>query len=250
MRYAIISDIHGNLEALNTVLEHIRKRGIKEIFCLGDIVGYGPKPIECVDLIMQHCEICLKGNHDEALVEGVCFFNPAAKGAIEWTKECFEKSEHPQKEEMWSFISNLPLMYEMDEDYTFVHGSPLDPTMDYVLMRDLYVEEKKFDDLFETFDKILFTGHTHLPCVITEGREAFTLAELGHKYKYEGKKAIVNVGSVGQSRDKDPSSCYVEVMNDLIFFHRVPYNYQKVADEIMANPRLDPSLGKRLLNGT
>ncbi len=250
MRYAIISDIHSNLVALNQVLDHIKKRGIKEIICLGDVVGYGPKPIECIELIMQNCYVCLKGNHDEAMVEGVCFFNPVAKNAIEWTREYLLGVEHPQKEEMWSFISDLPMTYILDKEYMFVHGSPLDPTMDYILTRDLVIEEKKFEDIFDSFENILFTGHTHLPCVITDSMEAFSIKELGYKYKFSGQKAIINVGSVGQPRDKDPSSCYVEVVDDFVFFHRVPYDCEKVYQEILENPKLDPSLGRRLLTGT
>jgi diadenosine tetraphosphatase ApaH/serine/threonine PP2A family protein phosphatase len=249
VRYAIISDIHSNIEALNAVLDHIRKRSIKEVICLGDIVGYGSHPVECLDIVMQTCDICLKGNHDEALVEGVCFFNPAAKSAIEWTKECVLQSNHPKKAEMWQFVSDLPLTYSLDS-YLFVHGSPLDPTSDYVLSRDIPIEEKKFHDLFQSFDSILFIGHTHLPCVITESLQVLTLDQLGYKYLAKGQRAIVNVGSVGQPRDKDPRACYLEVIDDLFFFHRIPYDNQKACQYIMENSHLDAILGKRLLTGT
>ena len=249
MRYAVISDIHSNQEALKCVLGHIQKRGIKTIICLGDIVGYGPEPLECLELIMQSCEICLKGNHDEAIVEGVCFFNPAARKAIEWTSECLLKANTVQKEKNWRFLEELPLTYSLD-NYLFVHGSPLDPTSDYILARDIHIEEKKFYEIFVAFDSILFVGHTHMPCIITESLQVLSLESLGYKYKAGKEKAIVNVGSVGQPRDQDPRACYLEVIDDFFFFHRIPYDQNKVCQRILDNPSLHDNLGKRLLTGS
>ena len=246
MRFAIISDIHSNKEALNCVLQHISKRGIKEIICLGDVVGYGPNPIECVQSIMEVANICLKGNHDEAIIEGVYLFNRIAKGALEWTKTILEGSS--AKEEIWEYLSDLPLMYTLDH-YNFVHGSPLDPTSDYILARNIPVEQKKFEEIFSSFGNVLFCGHSHIPCVITESLNVFTLDQLGFKYKIGEEKAIVNVGSVGQSRDGDPRSCYVEVIDDFFFFHRVPYNYEAVCQQILDNENLHNALGERLLKG-
>ena len=248
MRFAVISDVHGNQEALTAVMEHIRKRGIKEILCLGDVVGYGPNPMECTQMVMETCDICLKGNHDEALVEGVYLFNAIAKGALEWSRTLFQNSDHPLKTEMWDFLQNLPLMYTM-EHYTFVHGSPLDPTSDYILARNVGIEDRKFHELFQCFDSILMVGHTHMPCVITDTMQVFTLAQLGYKYVFQGQKIILNVGSVGQPRDEDPRACYVEVIDNFFFFHRVPYDCEAVCKKIMDNKNLDKVLGQRLLNG-
>ena len=122
---------------------HIKKRGIKEIICLGDVIGYGPNPIECLEIIMENVQICLKGNHDEAFVEGVCFFNPIAKSAIEWSQTVFSESDHPDKVGMEEFLKNLPLSYTMENNF-FVHASPLDPTSDYVLPRNVMTEKNKF----------------------------------------------------------------------------------------------------------
>ncbi|HNZ67535.1 MAG TPA: metallophosphoesterase family protein [Planctomycetota bacterium] len=107
MRYAIIFDIHGNLEALQSVLVHIKKRGIKEIICLGDIVGYGPNPIECTNIIMDTAQITLKGNHDEAVIEGPCLFNPIAKRAIEWTICTIQGTQNPRKQEIIELCKNI-----------------------------------------------------------------------------------------------------------------------------------------------
>lgn len=248
MRYAIISDIHSNEEALTTVLAHIRKRGIQKVICLGDIVGYGPNPLECTQMIMDNCDLCLKGNHDEALVEGIYLFNPIAKSALEWSRELFLQSNHPAKHEMWDFFHELPLMYTLD-NYVFVHGSPLDPTSDYVLARNVTIEEKKMQEIFQTFERVLFNGHTHMPCVITDAGEVFSLQQLGYKYQIQKQKVIINVGSVGQPRDEDPRACYVEVIDDIFFFHRVTYDCQAVCKKIMANKQLDKVLGQRLLTG-
>ncbi len=249
MRCAVISDIHGNQEALASVFEHIRKRGIKDIICLGDVVGYGPNPLECTQMIMEACDVCLKGNHDEALVEGVYLFNPVAKNALEWSRDLFLNTTHPLKSELWEFLQNLPLIYTLD-DYTFVHGSPLDPTSDYILTRNIGIEDKKFREIFHAFDAVLFSGHTHVPCVIADSLEVFTLEQLGYKYQLlPGQKAIINVGSVGQPRDEDPRACYLEIIDDFFFFHRVVYDREAVCKKIFANEHLDKILGQRLLSG-
>lgn len=248
MRYAIISDIHGNLEALESVLSHIRSRGISTIYCLGDIVGYGPNPLECTELVMENCDVSLRGNHDEALLEGIYLFNSMAKGALLWSREIFQNTEHAKKEEMWKFLEELPYGFHID-NYSFVHGSPIDPTTDYILTKNLG-DEKKFHQIFSQIDHALFCGHTHLPCVITDNLTAKTLQDIDFKYFIEeGEKAIINVGSVGQSRDNDPRASYTEVIDNMVFFHRIEYDYQKVADKIFANPQLHDYLGERLMLG-
>lgn len=248
MRYAIISDIHSNLIALQAVIEHIERRGIKDIICLGDVIGYGPQPIECIEMIRNITNICLKGNHDEALIEGVCLFHPIAKQAIEWTGKVLRESKIAKESNMLDFISNLPMTYILD-NYMFVHASPLDPTMDYILARNLDSEEEKFEEIFQNFNDVLFVGHTHLPCVITESCEAYSLEELDYKYKFNDQKTIVNVGSVGQPRDRDPRACYVEVIDDMFFFHRIEYDNEKVCKIIEDNENLNDALGQRLLQG-
>jgi diadenosine tetraphosphatase ApaH/serine/threonine PP2A family protein phosphatase len=215
---------------------------------LGDVVGYGPNPLECTQMVMEHCDVCLKGNHDEALVEGVYLFNPVAKNALEWSREVFLNTSHPSKSEMWEFLQNLPLIYCLD-NYMFVHGSPLDPTSDYILSRNIAIEERKFQEIFQTFDSILFSGHTHMPCVITDSLEVFSLEQLGYKYHRDKQKAIINVGAVGQPRDEDPRACYLEAIDDMFFFHRVVYDKEAVCKKIIENPHLDKILGQRLLVG-
>jgi predicted phosphodiesterase len=248
VRYAVISDVHGNLEALKNVLDHIGARGINTIFCLGDIIGYGPNPVECTELIMQNCFVCVKGNHDEAISEGIYLFNPVAKKALQWSKKILETSSNPKRQEIWDYLCDLPLWFVMNE-YMFIHGSPLDPTSDYILAKSAQSEPEKLHKIFQEVDQTLFCGHTHVPGVITDQLEFLSLADLDYKYMIEDSKAIINVGSVGQSRDGDPRSCYVEVIDNMVFFHRIAYNYNKVAEQIFANDSLDDFLGQRLMSG-
>ncbi len=248
MRYAVISDIHGNLEALEAVLAHIQKRGIQEIVCLGDVIGYGPNPIECLVLVMENVEVCLKGNHDEAFVEGVYFFNTIAKSAIRWSLEEITKSDHPRRESIIEFLRSLPLTYTRDKNL-FVHASPLDPTGEYIHPQMAAQDPERVIKIFSSFETNLFVGHTHFPCVITESLQTFDLKQLGYKYQSAKEKSIINVGSVGQPRDKDPRASYLEVIDDIYFFHRVPYEIEKTQEKIRINPSLDNSLAERLLLG-
>lgn len=246
VRYAIISDIHSNLEALNAVLKHIKNRNIKKIICLGDIVGYGPNPQECLRIVMDSVDVCLKGNHDEAAIEGAFLFNRRAKASIEWTQ--IEIKNSPDKEKLWNYLSQLPLLYTED-NYLFVHASPLDPTSDYILGSETTTKPEKYKNIFSAFKSILFIGHTHVPCVITEDLNIENLEDLNYRYNYTNQKAIINVGSVGQPRDKDTRASYLEVIDDMFFFHRIEYDIDETRRKILANSHLDNYLGERLLLG-
>lgn len=246
VRYAIISDIHSNLEALDAVLKHIKSRRINRIICLGDVVGYGPDPQECLKIVRENADICVKGNHEEAVVEGAYLFNDRAKASIEWTQKTLEKSE--EKQEYIEFLSNLPLLYTED-NYLFVHASPIDPTSDYIFGSKQTVKTDKYHNIFAAFDTILFIGHTHIPCVITEDFKTSYVEDLGYKYHFQNQKAIINVGSVGQPRDHDKRASYLEVIDDMFFFHRIEYDVEKTYQKILANQHLDNYLGERLLVG-
>ncbi|WP_372366411.1 metallophosphoesterase [Candidatus Uabimicrobium sp. HlEnr_7] len=246
MRYAIISDIHSNLEALDAVLKHIKSRRINRIICLGDVVGYGPDPQECLKIVRETADVCVKGNHEEAIIEGAYLFNDRAKASIEWTQKSL--AEMGSGEINRQFLSDLPLSYTED-NYLFVHASPLDPTSDYIFGAKQTVKTEKYQNVFSAFDSILFIGHTHIPCVITEDLKTSYVDELGYKYHFQNQKAIINVGSVGQPRDKDNRASYLEVIDDMFFFHRIPYEMEKTRQKILANEYLDNYLGERLLLG-
>lgn len=252
MKVAVISDLHSNREALEAVFADIRERGIRDLICLGDVVGYGPDPEFCVDLVRGHARWCLMGNHDEALFRDASDFNPHARGAIEYTRRRMEPHwwSSSEKKARWKWLRDLPL--KMEEDgFLFVHGSPRDPVREYVLSTDGILNPDKLRSIFSTFDHIGVAGHTHQPGVHDEdfrfsapnGAEEFSVRfQPGHKY-------YVNVGSIGQPRDGDSRACYAILEDDRVTWHRVPYDYRATMDKILSTGVLSEILARRLAVG-
>ena len=253
MRRAIISDIHGNLEALDTVLAHISDQGVDEIVCLGDIIGYGPNPCECLDQVIKHCKFCLLGNHDQAALFDPEGFNSGAERAIFWTREQLENAtgDRDATDARWDFLGGLPRV-QRDGDWLFVHGSPRNPVNEYVFPEDIY-NQKKMDKLFSLVTRGCFQGHTHVPGVFTESRNFLSPEETDYVYKVDEKKFMINVGSVGQPRDGDPRPCYViQEYGDgpaKVTFNRVDYDPEVTANKIYNIPDLDNFLGDRIKQG-
>lgn len=247
MKRAIISDIHSNLEALTAVLARIDELKVDEIFCLGDIVGYGPNPLECIELIRKRVKVCILGNHDQAALFDPEGFNAGAERAIFWTREQLEKAGSSRGFNYWDFLGELPRVFKEGE-MIFVHGSPRNPLSEYVFLDDIY-DERKMDRLFSIIQKVSFQGHTHVPGVFTELREFFSPGEIESKYIIGEKKVMINVGSVGQPRDNDSRSCFVTLEGPCVEFHRVEYPVEKTIEKISAISELDPYLGARLRVG-
>ncbi|MFZ5516314.1 MAG: metallophosphoesterase family protein [Candidatus Zhuqueibacterota bacterium] len=241
MRYAIISDIHSNLEALETVLKLIEKEHIDKIFCLGDVVGYGPFPNECLNLVKQNCEVILTGNHDFACIEKseLLYFNQFAKEAIEWTVT--QLSDETLRE-----IANLPLEHKGD-NYCLVHSNPYAPSSwDYILsIDDAIFNFSKFNE------QLCFIGHSHQPIIYIENRDAnysFTTdRELEIK---EGHRYIINVGSVGQPRDNNPKSAFgiFDTQTRSYQLKRISYDIHKTYDA-MRSFGLPEFLAERIFVG-
>ena len=247
VKRALISDIHANLEALEAVLADIRGQGLSEIYCLGDIVGYGPNPCECVDLSME-CDIVLLGNHDQGALFDPEGFNAGAERAIFWTRAQLESDTGPQADARWEFLGERPRMVK-EGDYLFVHGSARNPLNEYVFPEDIY-NHRKMERIFQLVDKYCFQGHTHVPGVFTEDMNFYTPGEIDHTYKLDGSKTLVNVGSVGQPRDGDPRGCYVLLDDDnTLTYRRVEYDMEITAQKIYKIPELDNFLGDRLRQG-
>jgi predicted phosphodiesterase len=204
----LISDIHGNLEALEVVLDDIKAQGIDEIFCLGDIIGYGPNPRECIDRVMASCKMTLLGNHDQGAMFDPDGFNIGAERAIFWTREQLETpSDRVNNEKRWEFLGMLPRSFRQDS-FLFVHGSPRNPLSEYIFPEDIY-NHRKMERLFQLVEKYCFQGHTHVPGVFTEGYQFYAPDEIDNEYTLGEGKVMINVGSVGQPRDGDPRACYV-----------------------------------------
>jgi predicted phosphodiesterase len=250
VKRAIISDIHGNLEALQAVLAHVASQGIEEVFCLGDIIGYGPNPCECLDLVIDKSSICLLGNHDQGAMFDPEGFNSGAERAIFWTRNQLENSTGPrdQIDRRWDFLGTLPRVHR-DNQWLYVHGSPRNPVNEYVFPEDIY-NQKKMEKLFGLITWGCFQGHTHVPGIFLSSLEFITPEQTSNVFEFrEGEKFMVNVGSVGQPRDGDPRSCYIVQEDNKLTFHRVGYDVDRTAEKIYQTPDLDNFLGDRIKEG-
>ncbi|NQT88226.1 metallophosphoesterase family protein [bacterium] len=248
-RFAIISDIHANIEALGAVLADIEARGVDEIVCLGDIVGYGVDAEACLDVVRTRCAFCLCGNHDWSMINSAIGFNPVAKQAIDLTRERLQPGplSLPATRRRWEFAANLPYQ-ETREGKLFVHGSPRDPVMEYIFPEDVDVDPDKMTEIFEAVERACFIGHTHLPGVFTDDMDFRRPAEIGDSFLLGDRKAVINVGSVGQPRDGDVRASYAEVSEDLVVFRRVEYDVQKTMEKIRAS-HIDDLCAERLSLG-
>ncbi len=272
--FAIISDIHGNLEALQAVLNDIESRSIQEIFCLGDVVGYGASPKECLDLVLDRCIVSLCGNHDHAVFYEPCNFNVGAERAIYWTRQLLELETHkPLRNRRWEMLGTLPLRYEA-KGLLMVHASPRRPVNEYLFAEDIYTNPNKILSNFEHLGAqhmACVVGHTHVPGVFLDDPYFDPPDELPDPNIYTitaDEKAIINVGSVGQPRDRDPRASYAVVHENgkgpkdydppevgegeyctTVEFVRVEYDAEQAARRIFDTPELDDFLGSRLFDG-
>lgn len=250
---AIISDIHANLEALEAVLKDIKSKNIQDIICLGDIIGYGPNPRECLKLA-QEFKFCLRGNHEEAVMYlGIDFHNEAVK-AINWTKEILNSPSYDKQENysFWDFLDRLIRQEELN-DMLYVHGSPCDPTREYLKPQDIK-NNPKMKSNFNALKHVCFCGHTHYPGVFvypssSDQAKFHRLKELDYTYAISSDKCIINVGSVGQPRDGDNRACYITLDNNKITYHRVAYDYKKTMQKIRLTKSLPELCAKRLEAG-
>ncbi len=247
---AIISDIHSNLEALLATLEDIERQGVREVLCLGDIVGYGPDPVACTDIVRSRCQVTICGNHDEALIKGPWGFNQFARDAIEWTQtQMRPRFYRLGSTARWRFVATLPSTHTWG-DYLLAHGSPRDPTTEYILPQHAtWPQPGMFEEIFQAFSSVCFVGHTHVPGVFREGPTFTPQCDITEPFSYEGKKLLVNVGSVGQPRDQNWRACYVTAEEGKFMFHRVEYPLEITQRKIRGIDGLDDRLGDRLGNG-
>ena len=225
MRYGIFSDIHGNLEALEAVFARMEELGVERRVCLGDLVGYCANPNECVDLIRQKTQIVLLGNHDSVALgrESSENFNFFAKRAIEWTKENL-------KPETFEFLDKLD--YEAIEgDFCFVHASPRAPaSWSYISTLEDSEDAFKFNQ-----QRICFVGHTHWPSLVK--MDINNTQRVCESFSYTLEKdcrLLVNVGSVGQPRDRNPMASFCICDSDTMSVEvmRVPYDLKKTQEKM------------------
>lgn len=256
MRTALISDIHGNAEALKAVLADIDAKAVERIICLGDIIGYGPEPLECVDLVRKRCAWSLMGNHDFAVLYEPTNFNAAAEQAAYWTREQFDAEPDAQlRAERYEFLGRLRVRVVEEgpagQAMLAVHGSPRRPINEYIFKTDPMDAPDKLEAIYRRVDGICIVGHTHVPGVFTDEPDFYPPDELGDfAYRFNGEeKAIINVGSVGQPRDGDPRASYVILDDERAEFLRVPYDIDATAKRIREQPQLHEYLADRLYAG-
>lgn len=228
MRTLIISDVHANLTALNAVLEAAAP--FNRVWCLGDVVGYGPDPNECIERIQSLPLLkCIKGNHDAAIVGDIDIktFNYEARASLQWLE-----SELRPSNRRW--LEKLDERLEFD-DITMAHGSPRNPIWEYLL--DVGVARENMSE-FST--RICLVGHTHVPSIYqmeeeTKRSTRFHIMPLNKMFTLENK-SIVNPGSVGQPRDHDPRASFMifDDEEDSWAYHRVKYDVEKVQGKIIS----------------
>ena len=254
MRLAIVSDIHANLPALEVVLADAESAGVDQLWCLGDVVGYGAHPDECASLIAERCALCLVGNHDLAVLGELddSAFSPAAAAAVRWTRET-------ARPETIEFLRGLEPADE-SRDVALYHASPRDPIWEYVLWPDQAAE-----CIAVQAARVSLIGHSHVALffVVTEDRDRGpgqaiepedvargAQASAGTRLDLSDGRWLINPGSVGQPRDGDPRAAWLELDTDAweATYHRVEYENDRAADAIAAN-ELPEHLAKRLYVG-
>ncbi len=232
MRIAILSDIHSNLQALNRALEVIDRSSIDTIYCLGDTVGYGGNPNECLELIQRRAAAVIRGNHDQAAIDLTAskYFSRTGRIAAEWTR----KNLTPENQ---TFLASLP--FRLDKDVcTLVHASPLRPD-DWEYVLSLEIAEMQFASFTAP---ICFIGHTHIPVVCGEDLQTFVFQK--------GQRFLVNVGSVGQPRDGNPELSFGILDTDTWEYQNVRTAYDiEGAAKAIRDASLPDVLARRLFEG-
>ncbi|MBL6974857.1 MAG: metallophosphoesterase family protein [Deltaproteobacteria bacterium] len=242
MRVAIISDIHANLEALEAVIKEIQSLSVDLVACLGDVVGYGSNPDECCSLVREHCDFCLLGNHDAAVTGAMdeAYYYDAARNALRWTRDQLD-------DDNYKWLYSLPYSH-LDGELAYFHSAPIMPSgFFYVVQAN---EAQTHVQIFDRLKSISFIGHAHLTSVFSVTAKKAKSSDAKHVALREGTRYIVNVGSVGQPRDRDPRSCFViwDSEDETLQYVRVEYDIESAAAKILA-ANMDEKFAKRLYLG-
>ncbi len=259
MRVLILSDVHADLAALESVLNNAAGR-YDRIWCLGDVVGYGPKPNECAQVIREKASLCVMGNHDWAVLGlpgiDVDDFNPHARQAVLWTREQLDETNR----EYLHSLASEPVQPEQAEDILITHASPREPVWEYVLTPSVAME-----NFAEFAESICFVGHTHKPAIYrwqlhdnlepADGQDAHQDATVDYLLPQQGmriklttsprQRLIINPGSVGQPRDNDARASYAILDLDEMtwLYERVAYPVELTQSQMRA-----AGLPKRLVD--
>ena len=245
MKIGIVSDVHSNIEALEVALRWLDEQKVDETICLGDVVGYGPNPNECCELMRNYVSVALLGNHDAAVVGAMSteYYYDAARVAIQWTRRQLT-ADHLE------WLYQLPYTHRMpDHGLSFFHSAPICPSgYFYVVFKD---DAQAHVRMYDKLTDLSLLGHSHLVRAfrLHKGKAKETTAE---KVKHEDEtKFIVSVGSTGQPRDRDPRGAvsYVDTDTGQLHLHRFDYDREATVAKI-AEAGLEPRFGERLLTGS
>jgi predicted phosphodiesterase len=243
VKYGVFSDVHGNYEALRAVLAFYRKNGVENFVCCGDVVGYGPQPLECAEEIraLKNLHIVM-GNHDAAAAGKMelKWFNPNAAWAIEFARRQLTGAA-------MDFLSRLPERLET-ADFTVVHGSPRKPLTEYLLSETQFSDNIKHVKVFPCF-----IGHSHMPLYFREGDKGIPETDFLRpvvKVSAAGGPVILNPGSVGQPRDGDPRAACAIYDSETKYFelYRVFYDVD-ATQRLMSGLKMPAILSERLSFG-
>jgi predicted phosphodiesterase len=242
MRIAVISDIHANLHALTAVLAEIDAEAVDELWCLGDLVGYGPRPNECVDAVRGRTSLCLAGNHDLAVIgkADLGLFVGEAEAAANWTRSVLDEAAT-------AYLGSLEPIANRD-GVALAHGSPRDPIWEYILTQGAAAAA-----FAETEEPLILVGHSHvaLEICLDDKQLKGGLALEGHEADLALGRTILNPGSVGQPRDGNPRAAWVVIDTESrrATFRRTDYPIGLTQAE-MRERDLPEGLAERLAHGT
>jgi diadenosine tetraphosphatase ApaH/serine/threonine PP2A family protein phosphatase len=240
-RTAIISDVHSNLQALRTVLDCIDDLGCDRLWCLGDVVGYGARPAECLEIVRDRADVVIQGNHDALVASGAdnAFFNPRSLAAVAHNRKLLDG-------EQLSWLGALPVLHREDDGTLLAHGSPDDRDRYLITAGDLDSVRRENEVL--DGPGVTFIGHTHQPILFAAS--GAVVEPRGRRQLPAGERIIVNPGSVGQPRDGDPRAAFLWWDHDdgALEFVRVEYDLETARREIL-EAGLPERLGDRLREG-
>jgi len=240
MKYGVFGDIHGNLEALKAVVATFKEMGVEKYLCVGDIIGYGANPAECIATVRELGSRVVAGNHDFATIEklNIDFFNSYAREAVVWTRKQISEEDR-------NFLSELKLVETINEQITIVHGSLNFPEMfDYIQTSyDAHLSLQTLDT------QVCFLGHSHVPVSFFQKKTVSYTMDLDFTLE-ENQKALINVGSVGQPRDENPNACCCVYDSDEKHAQilRIPYDLELAGQKII-KAGLPEILAERLRYG-
>lgn len=240
MKLGIFSDIHANLEALQRALDFFQEQRIDKYLCLGDIVGYGADPEECVALVRALPIVAVAGNHDRAVVARteLARFNTPARLALQWTREQLTPSSR-------AFLAKLKLV-QIDRQFRLVHASPSSPAEWRYVLSEVDIAEEL--DAFK--EQVCLIGHSHRPFAVAEGKGGIEYVSEPEFTVSGTLRYLINVGSVGQPRDGDPRLCVVIYDSEIkrLSFHRLEYDLVTAQNKMRA-VGLPEVLARRLSSG-